>query len=271
MGRTELGGRVATRFAAGIVAIGLLVVMALPSVAQTGGRVRLADETQRCLPSARVRTAFPVGFGGCPGVRPGAYFESPVTGCTFNFLFRGRDGSRYIGSAGHCLLSDEGAATWSVGSGPVIRTGEGVAVGRGVYAIQDDDRDFSLIRLEPGVKASPQMCHFGGPTAIDDEHASGPVALEHYGQGVGVSTLTPGRTAVAVDTRGEDVVAALGVATYGDSGSGVTRGGRALGVLVALNFGTAAGNLLITRLAPQLAEAEREVGTELVLMTAPRL
>ena len=40
------------------------------------------------------------------------------------------------------------------------------AIGEFAYAVLEDPKDFALIRLDPGVEASPEMCHFGGPTGI---------------------------------------------------------------------------------------------------------
>src|SRR5882672_5424351 len=45
----------------------------------------------------------PVGTGGCPGVRPGSRLTTTFGVCTANFLFRAADGTRYIGTAGHCI------------------------------------------------------------------------------------------------------------------------------------------------------------------------
>src|SRR5256885_17113520 len=66
-----------------------------------------------------VPAAAPVGTGTCPGVRPGAIVRSHVGQCTLNFLFVGSDGSRYIGTAGHCILGtspfggDVGEMAWA--------------------------------------------------------------------------------------------------------------------------------------------------------------
>lgn len=246
---------------AALVAVGLV-----PSTNGTSAR-------HTCPLAARARTASAVGTEGCSGVRPGAYFRTPHTGCSFNFLFRGADGYRYIGSAGHCLLApgETTKRTWRLGFGPLIRSDSGAVVGRAAYAVVGGEHDFSLIRLNRDVKASPQMCHFGGPTAIDDTYTEGPALLEHYGQGRTVSDVTPGRTAVTTDTRGADTVTAFGIGNFGDSGSGIMRDGRALGVIVALVIGEPRGNMLITRLLPQLEEAERALRTKLTLQTAPRL
>jgi SAM-dependent MidA family methyltransferase len=42
----------------------------------------------------------------------------------------------------------------------------GNRIGEFAYAILQDPKDFALIRLDPGVAANPQMCHFGGPTGV---------------------------------------------------------------------------------------------------------
>ena len=54
--------------------------------------------------------AAPVGTGPCPGVRPGAIVRADIyyDHCTLNFLFLGSDGSRYIGTAGHCITDAGG-------------------------------------------------------------------------------------------------------------------------------------------------------------------
>src|SRR5438046_8692914 len=120
-------------------------------------------------------SAAPLGTGTCPGVRPGAIVLSDVGQCTLNFLFAGSDGSRYIGTAGHCILGtspfggDVGEMAWAPGTGPVARDAAGNPIGGVAYAILQDPKDFSLIRLDPLVEASAAMCHFGGPPALNDD------------------------------------------------------------------------------------------------------
>ena len=265
MGRTRRLGSCAI-----LLLIALASIVPSVSASSSGRRLIAADLSDSCHLMA-ARTATPVGTGACSGVRPGAFFTSPVGGCSFNFLFKGSDGYRYIGTAGHCLVAEGREAEWPLGKGPAIQAG-GQTVGQGAYAILKGDRDFALIRLNRDVKASPQMCHFGGPTGLDTAHLPGPVLLEHYGNGVAVSAVTPARTSIALSTRDEDVVTAIGLAAFGDSGSGATRAGRALGVLVAIGVSTAdVGNIFITRLAPQIAQAQSVLGTRLTLQTAPRL
>jgi hypothetical protein len=176
-----------------------------------------------------VPAAAPFGTGTCPGVRPGAIVRSEVGQCTLNFLFLGSDGSRYIGTAGHCILGtspfggDVGEMAWAPGTGPAARDGGGNRIGEFAYAILQDPKDFSLIRLDPQVQANAGMCHFGGPTAVNNDQPGllQPVVLNWFGNGVGVGAVVPARSALAAGMPNPDHVFAQGVAVPGDSGSGV--------------------------------------------------
>ena len=233
-----------------------------------------------------VPAATPIGTGECPGVRPGAVVESDNGQCTFNFLFQGSNGARYIGTAGHCILGDDplggdaGEQTWAAGSGPEARDGAGNRIGEFAYAILQDPKDFALIRLDPGVAASGQMCHFGGPTGVNSDITSAPVTLQHFGQGVGVGTVLPARSALALGMPDPDHVYAAGAVVPGDSGSGIiSADGRAVGVIVTTGLHTGslgtggidAGSMGVTRLAPQVARAQSRLGVSLDLQEAPTL
>jgi hypothetical protein len=233
-----------------------------------------------------VPAAAPVGTGPCPGVRPGAMVTSDAGQCTFNFLYNGSDGERYIGTAGHCILGespiggDVGEESWAEGTGPVARDAEGNRIGEFAYAILQDPKDFALIRLDDGVQASPQMCHFGGPNGTNADQPSSAVVLNHFGNGLGVGSVLPARSALALGMPNPDHVFAQGVAVPGDSGSGViSSDGRAVGVLVTVGVhsssigtdGVDAGVVGITRIPPQEARAEQVLGTTLNLQTAPLL
>lgn len=227
----------------------------------------------------------PVGIGTCPGVRPGAVVETKVGLCTLNFLFTAPDGERFIGTAGHCILGGDselagdngGEKTWAKGTGPEAKDSKGHRIGEFAYAVLQDPKDFSLIRLDPGVQASPEMCNFGGPTGINSDISDGPRTLEYWGNGIGIGTAVPARSAVALGFPNADHVYALGLALPGDSGSAViTEDGRAVGVLVTVGIhgfgidqnGVDLGTVGITRLAPQLARASQVLGTPLTLVTA---
>jgi hypothetical protein len=232
-----------------------------------------------------VPAAAPAGTGPCPGVRPGAIVNSESGQCTFNFLFNGSDGRRYIGTAGHCILGDSpiggdvGEESWAPGTGPEATDGEGNRIGEFAYAILQDPKDFALIRLDSGVAANPQMCHFGGPTGTnaDQPGLNSPVVLNHFGNGLGVGSVLPARSALALGMPDPDHVFAEGAVVPGDSGSGIiSSDGRAVGVIVTTgvhssSIGTSgidAGTMGVTRLPPQEARAEQVLGLSLNLQTA---
>lgn len=237
---------------------------------------------------AEVMETMPVVTGACPGVRPGARVVIGGGGCTMNFLFEGwrivegkrAFAGRYIGTAGHCVF-DEGAddveQTWPASAGPVARDAAGNRIGRVVYAILEDPKDFALIRLDNGVEASAQMCHWGGPVSLTREIVTEPVTLRQSGQGEVYGSTTPGRTHWAGSMVSSDHVFATGPALDGDSGSPViTQDGEAVGVLVGglvhTNVRTDAidsGIISITRLGPQADRAQSQLGlVDLFLQTA---
>ena len=227
-----------------------------------------------------VPVAAPVGTGPCPGVRPGALVETPVGFCSFNFLFHGSDGGRYMGTAGHCVLEDDDERTWATGSGPIAQDADGNRVGEFAYAVLGGEKDFALIRLDAGVAASPQMCHFGGPTHLNGANPTETVVLNHYGQGVGVSAVLPARSALAFGMPDDDHVFAEGAVAPGDSGSGIqSDDGGAVGVIVTVGVhlasigtsGVDAGTVGVTRLGPQLARASDQLGPSFELQTAALL
>lgn len=237
-------------------------------------------------PSMSASATTPVGTGACPGVRPGAVVLTDVGQCTLNFLFQGSDGGRYIGTAGHCILGtgpiggDVGEKSWTPGTGPVARDSGGKRIGEFAYAILQDPKDFSLIRLDSQVQASAGMCHFGGPTGVNDDRPglTQPVLLEWFGNGIVAGSVLPARSAVAAGMPSPDHVFAQGAATPGDSGSGViSSDGRAVGALVTVGVHTGslglaggdAGLIGITRLTPQVARAQQILGANLVLQSAP--
>ena len=214
----------------------------------------------------------PIGTAPCPGVRPGAILDADGGKCTANFLFQGSDGARYIGTAGHCTLEARGEIVYRAGTGPEVHDAEGERIGEIAYAILEGKRDFSLVRLDPGVKAKAQMCFFGGPTGIYKEFSPDPVTLTFFGNGTGIGNvgainqpLVPARTGMAADTTDPDIVYAVAPANKGDSGAAVTEesSGRAVGVLV----GVGAEGVWITRIGPQIAGAERALAIDLTLRT----
>jgi hypothetical protein len=213
--------------------------------------------------------------------------------CTLNFLFRAPDGTRYIGTAGHCVdagpeytFDNHGNArfetVWARGTGPVAMDPTGRRFGEFAYVVKYDPKDFALIRLDPEVLASPEMCHFGAPHGFYSADTRGALSLRYYGNGQGISDVTPARSAVALGTPNPDHLYAAGLAVPGDSGAGVmTADGLAVGVLVTTGYqlpdagevpgsteGLDVGTRGITRLEPQGAQASEKLGVNLVMVTA---
>jgi len=258
--------------------------VAAPSSA---GTFELGGQTCDLIPVPAVLAATPVGFGACPGVRPGALVETDKGFCTMNFLFRGGDRRTYVGTAGHCILGESifreeiGEQTWARGKGPVAYDSAGRRIGEFAYAILLSPKDFALIRLDPGVKFNPQMCHFGGPTAMFDKTVSGRlVTLHHYGNGLGVGDTVPARTHYTYGMPDPDHVYGWGAIIQGDSGAGlIDDRGRAIGVIVTnglhgIGFGSGAidgGTFGVTRIKPQVTRASAAMRISLRLLTAPRL
>lgn len=232
-----------------------------------------------CRPIAlRAGSALPVGSGMCPGVRPGAFIETPLGGCTLNFLFTGSDRNRYIGTAGHCFLGegpfpvDAGEKVYRWPKGPIVKDAAGTIIGRAVYAVLQQPKDFALIRLLPGVKASASMCFFGGPTSAST--ATGPGFIHYFGNGLAIGEILPARSALVTNVTSPDHVYAQGVVLPGDSGGGVIDdAGRAVGVLVTTGVHadrpSDSGTVGITRLQPQLARAAKILRLRFTLRTAP--
>jgi len=252
------------------------------------------------IPVPAAEDSAPVGSGTCPGVRPGGRVVTTIGDCTLNFLFQAPDGTRYIGTAGHCV--DPGHETtfkdsdsdgrgriervWAWGEGPVAEDAYRERIGEFVYAVVYDPKDFALIRLDPGVQASPEMCHFGAPRGVSSSTTTdtmGAVVLRYYGNAEGVGDVAPARSAVALGTPDPDHIYAAGLALPGDSGAGVmTADGLAIGVLVSTGYqapapsefpqanekGVDVGTMGITRLGPQLARAAEKLGVALELVIA---
>ena len=256
----------ARRFRVGLVVLLAMVLLASVPTRAASGELR-AKKDAACGDRQLLTTATPVGVGPCDGVRPGGFHRTKIGGCTWNFLFKGSDGRKYMGTAGHCLVSG-GEKAWPQGGARVkgLIDGDEVRIGEAAYGVRDGRRDFGLVRLDKGVPVSAKMCHFGGPSgdAIDPENGT---LLHHYGNGLIYGDTVPARTSVAADVLNDPwTVYSVGPALFGDSGSAViTEDGNAVGVLVHLS----AAGVGISRLAPHLERAEAKLGIDFKLQTAP--
>lgn len=266
----------ARRLVLGIVVLSLLV-MASPATVQAAV---IDEETCTTTTLAIPGGAMPVGTGPCPGVRPGALLKvEDANGCTFNFVYegfnsQGDSNGQYIGTAGHCL--GEGTYVFGEGEGNRVFDRDGRHIGRLAYSEHDlvAERDFALIKVEPGVEVNPAMCHWGGPESLLAESVSEMVELKHFGNGLGFSGTVPARTGYAERLTAPEKQWVHAAAFRGDSGSGVMTGdGRAVGVLVGGGFGgdenDGFGSVAVIRLGPPLERAEAALGLSFKLATAP--
>lgn len=204
-------------------------------------------------------------------IRPGVKLRIEGTGsCTSNFVFRGtgpQQGKLYLGTAGHCVDWEVGAAVrltpelgyYTGNHGQVIGhvayssfKEEGIETFRcyAVLSCAESGIDFALIELNDEFegRVSPSMLGYGGPTGLVpfEEVDVGDKALTY-----GNSPLRPGtgvldpregyvndKEADASDGRRDEIYAYFaGPGVPGDSGSAVIGGdGRAMGTLVTMWF-----------------------------------
>jgi hypothetical protein len=266
---------------------GLLGLTVIPAQAMLGAHVAPAAARPHvfkgvpCRLIAPAPNAAPVGTTACPGVRPGGIVRVPAGMCSLNFVFRGNDRRTYVGTAGHCVvLKAPAEKKYSGDRAPPAFDQYGRSIGNFVYGVLNDTKDFALIRLNPGVKYSPKMCHFGGPDGMYQKHEPGPSILRQYGNGIYWGDTLPARTLVAPTMIDPEIVYAVGEGGPGDSGSGVINAaGEAVGVLVAGVDCRATGTcvpgtpwlsslMVITRLDSQLKRAQQVMKIKLTMLSA---
>jgi hypothetical protein len=209
-------------------------------------------------------------------------------GCTLGFLFTGSDRASYMSTAGHCLLgAAETKKTFRTGAGPAATTPAG-RIGQVVFAEnlptanEDQDYyDFALIRLDKGVRASAELPSFGAPRGRNDSLADAPALLRSYGQGTGVSAVSPERDLLATTLKRPGHVYAHGALIFGDSGAPVLdadglavgtvlgAGGMPLGVGIGPpDIGHDGAPNRIGRLKPVLDHASAALRLRLALVTS---
>lgn len=255
----------------------LIASSAVPASASfTAAQVESAGVESDC-------TAFAQVSGGCTPVEPGGGVKFPGFACTLNFLWRGSDGARYIGTAGHCTVGS------AVGT-PALDY-QGHRIGALAYRLFDFRNidpalhdDFALIRIDPKVPASGAVAVWGGPTKTYTGLSPSPVHLRFVGRGLGAAAVAPARRAVATAVTSPFLIHFIGPANFSDSGAPVTTAdGQAVGVLTGLarvgdgpsdfirgnaSSGYEVGSMWTTRLPRQVALAEKALGIKLKLETA---
>ena len=264
-----------------LVAIGPAVAAPAPDPAASECvpmRATVSDAELRALPFANTE---------CPGARPGAGYYVTLSGgtyrCSLAFLFQGSDGKRYFATAGHCLLDDGDPEelVWAPESGPAVRDMQGRRFGTARFARLDSQYDIGIIEIDETTTSpvSPQVCHFGGPTALAVRTMlDPPEVVHHYGFGKDYKDVMRARSGTVADHLPANYLRVQSNVNGGDSGSSlISDDGAALGILVrgiSLFTGaqrTGAAYAEASRLDTHMVLAEAALGLQLELVTAPLL
>lgn len=197
---------------------------------------------------------------------------------SMGFLLKGTakgKSATYLTTVGNYVMPTFGTKTWKATSGPRAYDGDGKVIGRFVYAVHTDTPAFStfgLVMLDPKVKVSPQVCHFGGPTAVNEATSPTPSSIQYYGQGIPADAVSPARTGIVTNTSSPDNAIAEGLVGFGDEGGPVLIDGTALGYLDGgIGFGSSGVGFIVSRLDPWIAKASKALGVKLTLLTAKTL
>jgi hypothetical protein len=221
--------------------------------------------------------AEPFGTTACPGVRPGAWIEAPRgTVYTMGFVLKGIDAkgksATYVTTVGGYVYRAYGTKVWSPAAGPRAYNSAGRVIGRFVYAVHIDTPDatsFGLVKLDKGVKANPQVCHFGGPTGVYKETGTAPFTVQYYGQGVPADSVSPARTGSALGSPNAETVFMQGIIGLGDEGGPALVDGAALGYIDgAVGGGGGGAGFAVSRLGPWLTKAQKALKVRFTLQTA---
>lgn len=198
---------------------------------------------------------------------------------TMGFLLRGKDAkgktANYITTIGNFVFTTFGTKTWKAGTGPDARDGLGKKFGKFVYAAHTDTPEytsFGLILVDPKVKVSGQLCHFGGPTGLYKGTGISPVVVEYYGNGTAAQELTPARSALANGASDPTNAVSQGIWAPGDDGAPVLAGGAALGYFDGgVGAGGNGAGFVVSRIDQWIARAQKALKVKLSLVTGKRL
>lgn len=172
-----------------------------------------------------------------PLIQPGEYMESTDSACTLNFVYDGRGGAVYIGTAAHCVAE----------IGEDISLADGTVFGD-VAAIGDPattETDWALIKVRrrhinsvtPAVKGHPW--HPTGVTTSSDTTVGDLVQQSGYGMGFDLTETTREERQSVLTYDDAELFTVLGASIFGDSGGPVVHipTGRALGTVSRLCIG----------------------------------
>ncbi|GAA4535627.1 hypothetical protein GCM10023175_01480 [Pseudonocardia xishanensis] len=224
------------------------------------------------------------------GVHPGVTTVTQGGGsCTSNFVFRGGDGTLFLGQAAHCagtgqVTETDGctSSTMPLGTPVTVRGERGfTTTGRMVYSSwitmqqrAEADRvacgynDFALVQLpaDAAPVTNPTVPFFGGPTGVNTTGLPEGAQTFTYGNSPtrgGAAALSPkaGISAGDMASGWSHQVYTVSPGVPGDSGSAfLDASGRALGLLSTLNLAPLPVSNGVTDLAKALAYANLHGG-----------
>lgn len=220
-------------------------------------------------------------------IHPGVQTLTAGGQCTANFVFKGADGSVYIGQAAHCSSTDGQTATNGclarsrpLGTPVTVKGASkpGTLAYNSWLSMQqagetDPDacayNDFALVKLDPvdaAERTNPSIPFWGGPTALK----TGPTALGDkvlsYGnsslrQGIALLSPKQGISLGATDGGWTHPVYTVTPGIPGDSGSAfIDANGKAFGVLSTLAIAPLPASNGVSDLAKALAYANAKTG-----------
>lgn len=235
----------------------------------------------------------------CDGVGPGMMLSIPSKkygemDCAASFAWADQFGRRYLTFPGHCYLDfdcledqvydalppplDEALPRVPVclmpgdseeeplhkSGGPAVRDLKGKRVGSIIYAVNKDDVDFALVRVDQGVRLDPALPFYGGPL----RYAAAPSAVtETYVYSPQMFTGMPNATTGAM--HGGPGNPHILTPRFGpnDIGASVMKpDGTAIGYLDG-SISLLAGHV-VKPIGPAISRAQRRTGLNLRLMTA---
>lgn len=181
----------------------------------------------------------PSAISSTPSVRAGGPLAnaSGQVICTFNFVFKDSAGTRYIGTASHCI--DPGTDNKRVGEtvyagDPASPAGRiGAATPIGTVVVSDGSIDFALVRVGTGVSVNPALPHpivLRGVASTFDGRKGDPALLTGYGLVAGETVATRTRPAVIYQRDDSSVYLTAPINTGDSGGPIVTADGLALGI-----------------------------------------
>ena len=259
--------------------------------------------TPSVAPAADCVSEFPVNdkrFANmpCAGAHVGMSLMVPSlkygdSECAASFAFKDQFGQRYVTSPGTCFLdydcledavynelppplnevvprlpvcimpSDSELEPFYKRSGPPVKNLDGRRVGAIVYAVNKNDVDFALVRIDKGVKLDPSLPVYGGPVK---NGAAPAIPTEAYIYSNAMVPLTANARS-GVLHGGPDFPMVLtdrfGAVNHGTSV--MLPNGSAMGYFNGhLSIG---GGYEVKPLGPALYRASRRTGLKLPLMT----